>query len=62
MASTYKIHLTDGESTKTVTVNHPKLDASQDDLAGAGNAVADGYMLELDTIGLMSETTVYTAA
>ena len=62
MAS-YKIYLTDGtDNVKTITSNHPKLDAESADFQSAGAAYAEAYDLSYDYTALSSETVVHAAS
>ena len=59
---TFKFYLSDGDTKKTITENHPKLDARGADFQHALEALGDAYDLPGTEVGLTSETTVYTAS
>lgn len=59
--ATYKVKLSDGETTKNITVTHPKIGATDDNFTAAGNALATAYDLDYIETSLSSETVVHVA-
>lgn len=62
MNEKFNLHFTDGDKTRTITENHPKLDATAQDFIAVGAALEPGIGLPLDNVTLTSETTVFQAS
>lgn len=61
MDTKFNIYLK-GDTSKTIALTHPKLDASADDFEDATDRLALAYNVPYDYTGLVSETVVHAAS
>ena len=62
MNEKFKLNFVDGDKSRTITENHPKLDATAEDFVAVGAALEPGIGLPLDNVTLTSETTIFQAS